>query len=157
MRKIAILTTVVLAALAASAPASGAVLLAKRCTTSCTSFQANGKGWVSVVGSGAEYGSLSSGTVWVRDRTGQHNPRYDGWVHGSGLTWKWIGDDGWKVTSKHPMTVNGTGKFWVKLQGPGIQVCGVFDGSGAIQGDGSYAFNGGKSHSWPDRATDLHF
>jgi hypothetical protein len=157
MRKIAILTTVVLAALAASAPASGAVLLAKRCTASCTSFQANGKGWVSVVGSGAEYGSLSGGTVWVRDRTGHNNPRDDGWVHGSGLTWKSIGDDGWKVTSRHAMTVNATGKFWVKLQGSGIQVCGVFDGSGAIQGDGSYALNGGKSHGWPDRATDLHF
>jgi len=99
MRKIPLLITAVLAALAAAAPASGAVLLAKRCTTSCASFQANGKGWVSVVGSGAEYGSISSGTVWVRDRTGKQNPRYAGWVHGSGLTWKWIGDDGWKVTA----------------------------------------------------------
>ncbi|HEY3766752.1 MAG TPA: hypothetical protein VGL44_16430 [Gaiellales bacterium] len=143
-----------LVALAAAAPATGAVLLAKNCGSSCTTLQANGNGWVSVVGNGAEWGTVASGTVWVRDRTGGGNPK--SWVHGSGLTWKYLGADGWKVTSKHSMTINATGKFWVKLQGPGVSVCGVVDGSGEIAGTGKYSLNG-KSHSWSKSATSLHF
>jgi hypothetical protein len=153
MRRLAFITAL-LAALAAAAPASGAVLLAKRCTSSCTQFQANGTGWVSVVGNGAEYGTMSRGTVWVRDRTGKSNPRK--WVKGSGIVWKSIGDDGWKATSKHTMTVNATGKFWVKLQGPGINVCSVVDGSGRLAGSGKYTV-GSHSHGWTRSPTSLHF
>ena len=79
-----------------------------------------------MVGNGAESGSpLKSGTIWLRDRTGQQNPK--SWVHGTGSSGSSIGDDGWKVTgSKHSMTISASTKFWIKLQGPGIQVCGVF-------------------------------
>ena len=82
MRKIVILTAV-LAALAAAAPASGATLMAKACHTSCSSFSADGSGTVSIVANGAEWGTMSSGTIWMRDRTGNGNPR--NWVHGKGL------------------------------------------------------------------------
>jgi len=153
MRRI-LLISAVLATLAGAAPASGAVLMASSCGSSCATLTANGKGWLSVVGSGAEWGTISSGTIWVRDRTGHSNPK--NWVHGSSLHWKFIGDDGYRVTSTHPMTVCASTKFWIKLQGPGIQVSGVFDGSGAISGTGKYAING-HSHSWPAYATDLHF
>jgi hypothetical protein len=156
MRKIAFITAL-LAAFAAAAPASGAVLLAKNCTSGCSAFQANGRGWLSVVGNGAEWGSVQSGTIWVRDRTGHTDPYKNHWVTGTGLTWKSIGDHGWKVTSSHPMTFSAsTTRFWVKLQGPGIQACGVFDGSGQIAGTGTYSVKGHK-HSWSQYATDLHF
>lgn len=139
----------------AAAPSNGAVLLAKNCGSSCTDFNADGTGWVSVVGNGAEWGSMSSGTIWVRDRTGKANPR--NWVHGSGITWKNIGDDGWRATSKHAMTVNATGtSFWVKLQGSGVQMCSVVDGSGKIAGKGKYSLDG-RSHAWPTTAISLHF
>jgi hypothetical protein len=154
MKKIAFITAL-LAMLATALPASGAVLLAKRCTTSCSQFQANGTGWVSVVGNGAEWGTLKSGTIWLRDRTGQQNPK--SWVHGNGLEWKYIGDDGWKVTSKHSMTISASTKFWIKLQGPGIQVCGVFDGSGEVAGSGKYQIGSKSWQSWSAHATDLHF
>jgi hypothetical protein len=153
MRRL-IFITALLAALAAAAPASGAILLAKNCGGSCATFQANGSGWVSVVGNGAEWGSMSSGTFWVRGRSGQSNVK--GWVHGSGISWKYLGDNGWRATSKHGMTVNATGKFWVKAQGSGVQMCSVVDGSGTIAGSGTYTLNSHK-HSWPSRATSLQF
>jgi hypothetical protein len=153
MRRLAFITALI-AALVVATPASAATLMAAKCTNSCSAFQANGKGWVSVVGNGAEWGSISSGTIWVRDRTGKGNPK--SWVHGSGITWKNLGRDGWKATSKHPMTISASTKFWIKLQGPGIQVCGVFDGSGAIAGSGKYVLNN-KTHSWPGHSTRLHF
>jgi hypothetical protein len=154
MRRLAFITAL-LAALVVAAPANGAVMLAKNCGKSCSNFNATGTGWVSVVGNGAEWGSISKGTIWVRDRTGRSNPKR--WVHGSGITWKNLGRDGWKATSKHSMTVNATGSsFWVKLQGSGVQMCSVVDGSGAIAGSGKYALNG-KSHSWTRSASSLHF
>jgi hypothetical protein len=154
MRRIVFILTL-LAALAAAASASGAVMLAKSCHNTCSTLQAGGKGWLSVVGNGAEWGTISSGTVWVRDRTGKSDPRK--WVHGSGLTWKSIGDDGYRGTSKHSMRLRSGGqKFWIKLQGPGIQVSGVFDGSGRVAGSGSYTVNT-HTHSWPKHATELHF
>jgi hypothetical protein len=154
MRRLAFITAL-LAALVAAAPSSGAVLLAKNCGSRCTDFQANGSGSLSVVGNGAGWGSVSSGTIWVRDRTGKSNPR--NWVHGSGITWKYLGDDGWKASSTHTMTVNATGSsFWVKVQGTGVQMCSVVDGSGSIGGKGKYALNG-RSHSWPARVASLQF
>jgi hypothetical protein len=154
MKKLAFILTLAVV-VAPAAPASGAVLLAKRCTSSCSQFQAIGKGWLSVVGHGAEWGTISSGTIWVRDRTGGSNPKT--WVHGSGLKWTSIGDDGFRVTSTHSMTVSASTKFWIKLQGPGINVCGVFDGSGAVAGSGKYQIGSGAWHAWGRRATDLHF
>jgi hypothetical protein len=153
MRRLVFISAL-LAALVVAAPANGAVLLAKNCGSSCTTFQADGSGWVSVVGNGAEWGTVASGTVWVRGRSGQSNVK--SWVHGSGLTWKSLGSNGWRVTSKHSMTVNATDKFWVKLQGPGVQICSVVDGSGELAGSGTYSVNG-KSHGWPRSATSLHF
>ena len=54
------------------------------------------------------------------------------------------------------MTVNATGKFWVKLQGPGVQICSVVDGTGKLAGSGTYSVNG-KYHGWPHSAASLHF
>ena len=152
MRKIAFITAV-LAALAVAAPASGA-LLAKSCGNSCATLTASGKGSLGVVGSGAEWGSFSSGIVWVRDRTGKGNPR--NWVHGSSLKWKSLGDDGWKATTTKPLTFSATGKFWVKLEGTNIQMSGVVDGTGNIKGSGTYALNGHKQ-SWPSANRALTF
>ncbi len=153
MRKIVVLTAVI-AALAAAAPASGATLLAKACRTSCSSLSASGDGTVSVVANGAEWGTMSKGTIWMRDRTGNTNPR--NWVHGKGLHWKYLGRDGWKVWSSYPMTISASTKFWIKLQGRGITICGVFDGSGTISGSGTYTLNGHK-HRWPAATTRLYF
>jgi hypothetical protein len=153
MRKIVFITAVI-AALAAAAPASGATMLAKVCRSSCSSFSASGSGAVSIVANGAEWGTMSKGTIWMRDRTGRSNPR--NWVHGKGLHWNYLGRDGWKVSSSNQMTLSASTKFWIKLQGRGIKVCGVFDGSGTISGSGTYTVNGHK-HSWPGRTTQLHF
>ncbi len=153
MRKIALITAI-LAALAAAAPASGAVLRAKSCGSSCSTFSASGNGAVSIVANGAEWGMMSRGTIWMRDRTGKSNPR--NWVHGSGLHWKYIGRDGWKVTSSRKMTISASTRYWIKLQGRGIKVSGVFDGSGTISGSGTYTVNGHR-HDWPGHTTRLHF
>ena len=153
MRKIVLITAVV-AALAAAAPASGATLLAKACRTSCSSFSASGSGAVSIVANGAEWGTMSGGTIWMRDRTGKTSPR--NWVHGKGLHWTYLGRDGWKVRSSRSMTISASTKFWIKLQGSGICVSGVFDGSGTIGGSGTYIINGHK-HSWPGVNTRLLF
>jgi len=153
MRRIVFITALI-AALAAAAPASGATMLAKACRTSCSEFTADGSGAVSIVANGAEWGTISRGIIWVRDRTGKSNPR--NWVHGKSLHWKYLGRDGWKVTSTKSMTISASTKFWIKLQGPGIHVCGVFDGSGTISGSGTYTVNGHK-HSWPGHTTRLYF
>jgi hypothetical protein len=153
MRKIVFITAVI-AALAAAAPASGATLLAKACRTSCSSFSASGSGSLSIVANGAEWGTMSGGTVWMRDRTGRTSPR--NWVHGKGLHWTYLGRDGWKVSSSRTMTISASTKFWIKLQGRGITVCGVFDGSGTISGSGTYTVNGHR-HRWPGRNTHLQF
>ena len=152
MRKIAFISAV-LVALAAAVPASGA-MLAKSCGNSCATLTAAGKGSLGVVGSGAEWGSFSSGTVWVRDRTGKSNPRT--WVNGSGLKWKSLGDDGWKATTTKAITFLANGKFWVKLQGPKIKVHGVFDGTGNINGIGTYTLQG-QQHPWPSVNRALTF
>jgi hypothetical protein len=153
MRKIVFITAVV-AALAAAAPASGATLLAKACRTSCSSFSASGTGTVSIVANGAEWGTMARGTIWMRDRTGNSSPK--NWVHGTGLHWMYLGRDGWKVTSTNPMTISASTKFWIKLQGRRIKICGVFDGSGTISGSGTYTVNGHK-HNWPGATTRLYF
>jgi hypothetical protein len=153
MRKIVIITAVI-AALAAAAPASGATMLAKACRSSCSTFSASGNGAVSIVANGAEWGTMSRGTIWMRDRTGKSNPR--NWVHGKSLHWRYLGRDGWKVTSSSLMTLSASTKYWIKLQGRGIKICGVFDGSGTIAGSGTYTVNGRK-HRWPGHTTHLHF
>jgi hypothetical protein len=152
MRRITIITAA-LVALTAASPASAA-LRAWSCGKSCSTFSANGDGQLSVVGSGAEWGTIERGTVWVRDRTGRTSSKK--WVQGSGLHWKWLGRDGWKVTSKHKMTVNANGKFWVKFQGPDIAASAVVDGSGKIGGTGHYTLNGHR-HSWPHQVESLRF
>jgi hypothetical protein len=153
MRKIAFITAL-LAALAAAAPASGALMLAKSCGNTCAQFTASGSGALGVIGSGAEWGSISRGIIWVRDRTGKSNAK--NWVHGSGIHWKSLGDDGWKATSTNKMTFSATNRFWVKLQGPGVQMSGVFDGTGNIAGSGNYALNGHKKN-WPQTSQSLRF
>ena len=90
----------------------------------------------------------------MRDRTGKANPR--NWVHGSGIHWKSLGDDGWKGTSKNSMTFSTSSKFWVRLQGPGIKASGVCDGTGNIQGTGKYTLNG-HNRSWPTTSQALRF
>jgi hypothetical protein len=156
MRKIVIITAALttLAATVAVAPASAAVLLAKRCTSSCTTLTANGGGELGITGNGAEWGSVRSGIVWVRDRTGKTNPR--NWVSGSGIHWKYLGDDGWKATSSHAMKICASGKFWVKLRGPGIGISAVVDGSGSIGGSGRYTL-AGHTHEWPHSESRLRF
>jgi hypothetical protein len=153
MRRLVIISALS-AALVAAAPAAGATLMARTCTTSCSTFQAGGKGWLSITGNGAEWGSISSGTIWVRDRTGNSDPRK--WVHGTNLSWTFIGDDGWRVSSKYAMTISASTKFWIKLQGPGIQICDVVDGTGAISGTGKYTLNN-HQRAWPSTATSLQF
>ncbi len=71
-------------------------------------------------------------------------------------SWKYLGDDGWKVTSTQSMTVYGDRQVLGQAAGPGVSVCGVVDGSGKIAGSGKYSLNG-RSHSWPKSATSLHF
>jgi hypothetical protein len=156
MKKIAFLIAL-LATLAAALPASGAVLLAKNCTSSCSTFQANGKGWLSVVGNGAEWGSISSGTIWLRDSTGRSNPK--NWLvqHAGELHWTYLGDDGFKVTSTKSMRFSASAKFWIKLEGPGITVSGVFDGTGRVAGSGKYQIGSKSWHAWSQNATDLQF
>ena len=153
MRKFAFITAL-LAALAAAAPASGALMLSKSCGNNCAQFTASGSGALGVVGSGAEWGSISSGTIWVRDRTGKSNAKT--WVHGSGIHWTSLGDDGWKARSSNKMTFSATNKFWVKLQGPGVQMSGVFNGTGNIGGTGKYTLNDHKK-SWPSSTQSLQF
>jgi hypothetical protein len=153
MRKIAFITAL-LAALAAAVPASGAVMLAKSCGNSCATLTAGGTGSLGVVGSGAEWGSVGSGIIWIRDRTGKSNAK--NWVHGSGIHWKSLGDDGWRATSSKSMTFSANSKFWVKLQGPKISMSGVFDGTGNIKGNGKYTLNGHK-RSWPNTSQALRF
>ena len=123
MRKIAFITAV-LAALAVAAPASGA-LLAKSCGNSCATLTASGKGNLGVVGSGAEWGSFSSGVVWVRDRTGKDQPQELGERVGAEVEVD-LAVDGWRAKTTKPTHVLANGKFWVKLQGtvhPGDTAC----------------------------------
>jgi len=156
MRKIATITALLTAVAVATlaAPASGAVLLAKSCGSSCSTFSATGSGELGIVANGAEWGSARSGTVWVRDRSGKDSAR--SWVSGSGIHWKYLGHDGWKGTSSHTIKLCASGKFWVKLRGPGIAVSAVVDGGGSISGSGTYHLKG-HGHSWPHSTTALHF
>jgi hypothetical protein len=156
MRKIATITALLtaVAVVTLAAPASGAVLLAKSCYSSCSMFSATGGGNLGIVANGAEWGSATSGTIWVRDRSGKDKAR--SWVSGSGIHWKYLGHDGWKGTFSHTIKLNAWGKFWVKLRSPGIAVSAVVDGSGSIAGNGTYHLKG-HGYRWPYSTTQLHF
>ncbi len=69
------------------------------------------------------------------------------------MQWTYLGDDGWKVTSTQLDDDLGQHQvFWVKLQGPGIQVCGVFDGSGELAGTGNYQIDSKSWQTWSPHA-----
>jgi hypothetical protein len=123
-------------------------LISHSCGSSCGSLDATGKGTLNVNGNGAEWGSISSGTVKVQDKS--HNGHRD---------WSLTGcDKRFKDPSNEAITVcqaNNTIYFsastvwWLGLNGSGVSVSVVADGGFYIKGTGGYHLNGGARRNWP--------
>ena len=149
MRRFAILGVCLLAGLTLPQVALGSTaLLAHSCGSNCGSLDATGKGTLNVNGNGAEWGSISSGTVKVQDKS--HNGHQD---------WSLTGcDNRFKDPSNESITVcqaNNTIYFsasttwWLGVNGSGVSASVVAHGGFYIKGTGGFHLNGGNRKTWP--------
>jgi hypothetical protein len=149
MGRIAVVVASVVVVLAVPQVAFGAPsLIAHSCGSSCGSLDATGKGTLNVNGNGAEWGSVSSGTVKVQDKS--KNGHRD---------WSLTGcDKRFKDPSNEAITVcqaNNTIYFsastvwWLGLNGTGASVSVVANGGFYIKGTGHYHLNGSNTRTWP--------
>jgi hypothetical protein len=143
VRRITTVAAIVLAFLATAMPAS-AKPLAAAASCNCGSLYASGYGWVGETASGAVWGSIRSGTLWVRDRDGGHDfvvAHYStrAWVK-SASAWKYKGSN---------MTFQAWGKWWVKAQGTGVAVSVTAEGTASLEGTGKYDVIGRFERAWP--------
>ena len=147
MFRVATITAVVVAVLAAATAAGAATrLFAANC--SCASFWAKGSGYVSQTGGGAVWGSISgNGALWIRDNESEHHYTVS---HYSGRSWV-ASASAWKYTGRN-MTFQAWGNWWVKAQGSGIAESATAQGSASLKGTGRYSLNGGRTSNWPSSA-----
>jgi hypothetical protein len=157
MGRIAVVVAAVVAILALPQVAFGAPsLIAHSCGTNCGSLGAhNGRGTLNVNGNGVEWGSISSGTVKVQDKS--HNGHRDWALTGCDKQFKDPSDETITVcTANNTIKFNVGTVWWLSLNGTGVSASVVASGSFYIKGSsGSYTLNGGKTRAWPSGGTFL--
>jgi hypothetical protein len=152
MRRFAIVGVCLLAGLTLPQAALGApALLAHSCGSSCGSLDATGKGTLNVNGKGAEWGSISSGTVKVQDKS--HNGHKDWSLTVSGHACKTTTDpsnSAIKVCkSTHTIYFSASTTWWLGVSGTSVSASVVASGGVYIKGSGGYHLNGGGRRNWP--------
>jgi hypothetical protein len=152
MGRLAIAVVCALVGLAAPQVALGApALLAHSCGASCASLDATGKGTLNVNGKGAEWGSISSGTVKVQDKS--HNGHKDWSVTVNGKNCHTTVDPSNSAIrvckSSHTIYFSASTTWWLGVKGTSVSVSVVASGGFYIKGSGGYHLNGGKRKTWP--------
>jgi len=149
MRRIAIL--LVCAGVALAAPEAAAASLtatAKSCGTSCGSLDATGGGTLNINGNGAEWGSISSGTVKVEDKS--HNGHTDYSLTGCDKRYRQASDTNILVCqANNTIYFSASTVWWLGVNGSNVSVSVVATGGVYIKGSGGYHVNGGARKSWP--------
>jgi hypothetical protein len=142
VRRIATLGLVALAGLTFTSSASAQPLQPAACR--CGTLAANGRGWIGNWASGNVWGSLSSGTVWMRTRTASSGfgvTHYSSRVYDRSMNaWRYKGTN---------MRFQAWGSWWVKVQGTGIAESATAVGTAHLEGTGKYHLNGGLARAWP--------
>ena len=149
MGRIALVVATVVAVLAVPQVAFGApALTAHSCGSSCGSLDATGKGTLNVNGNGAEWGSISSGTVKVQDKS--HNGHQDWSLTGCDKRFKDESDKTITVCqANNTIYFSASTVWWLSLNGTGVSASVVASGGVYIKGSGGYHLNGGGRKSWP--------
>ncbi|MGN6378784.1 MAG: hypothetical protein ACTHNU_07535 [Gaiellales bacterium] len=146
------LAAVAVAVLAAATTAGANMLIPANCN--CGSFWASGNtgasGWLRASASGAVWGNVSSGTLWVQDREFSHH--FTVTLNGKR---EWLADKSeWKFTGRN-ITFQVWGKWWVQAHGSGVAMSATAQGTASLKGTGRYDLNGGPSHDWPSIAHQI--
>ncbi len=149
VRNTLILTAIVLAT--AAAPAAAVVLHPASCS-SCGSLTASGDGWVGQTMTGTGWGSVDSGTIWVKDLSPSDGSR--DWKVSNSSSHAYLGNGVHRYKGSN-MTFVAWTHWWVKVSGSDVAVSTVAAGSAYIQGVGQYHVNGGAAKSWP-KSTPVH-
>jgi hypothetical protein len=149
MGRIAVVVACLAALLAAPQVAFGAPsLIAHSCGSSCGSLDATGKGTLNINGNGAEWGSISSGTVKVQDKS--HNGHQDWSLTGCDKRFKQADDKTITVCqANNTIYFSASTVWWLSLNGTGVSASVVASGGVYIKGSGGYHLNGGGRKSWP--------
>jgi hypothetical protein len=149
MGRIAVVVTCLAALLAAPQVAFGAPsLIAHSCGSSCGSLDATGKGTLNINGNGAEWGSISSGTVKVQDKS--HNGHQDWSLTGCDKRFKQADDKTITVCqANNTIYFSASTVWWLSLNGTGVSASVVASGGVYIKGSGGYHLNGGGRKNWP--------
>ena len=123
-------------------------LVAHSCGSSCGSLDASGKGTLNVNGNGAEWGSISSGTVRVEDKS--HNGHRDWSLTGCDKRFKDPSDETLTVCQANNTIYFSASTVWrLLVNGTGVSASVVATGGVYIQGSGGYHLNGGSRRNWP--------
>jgi hypothetical protein len=155
MRRFAILGVCLLAGLTLPHVALGSpALLAHNCGSNCGSLSATGKGTLNVNGNGAEWGTVSGGTVKIQDKS--HNGHRD-WsitVGQNRTNCKTTEDPSNPAIqvckSSKTITFSASTVWWLSVNGTGVSASVIASGGFYIKGSsGHYTLNGGKSRAWP--------
>ncbi|HEY7258542.1 MAG TPA: hypothetical protein VH459_05700 [Gaiellales bacterium] len=149
MGRIAVVVACLAALLAAPQVAFGAPsLIAHSCGSSCGSLDATGKGTLNINGNGAEWGSISSGTVKVQDKS--HNGHQDWSLTGCDKRFKQADDKTITVCqANNTIYFSASTVWWLSLNGTGVSASVVASGGVYIKGSGGYHLNGGGRKNWP--------
>lgn len=149
MGRIAIVFACVAAVLAAPQVAFGSpALAAHNCGSNCGSLDATGKGTLNINGNGAEWGSISSGTVKIEDKS--HNGHQDWSLTGCDKRFKQADDKAITVCqANNTIYFSASTVWWLSLSGTGVSASVVASGGVYIKGSGGYHLNGGKRKDWP--------
>lgn len=130
------------------ATAAAQALIPASCGSSCSSLDATGKGILGINGKGAEWGSISSGTVKVSDKS--HNGRKDYSLSGCDSRHRDPADSSVIVCqANNTIYFSVSTTWWLQVNGTGVNASAVASGGVYIKGSGGYHHNGGARKSWP--------
>ncbi len=152
MRRFAILGVCLLAGLTLPQVALGApAALAHSCGSNCGSLDATGKGTLNVNGNGAEWGSITGGTVKIQDKS--HNGHRDWSITVGGKNCRTTEDPSNPAIqvckSSKTIRFSTSTVWWLSVNGSGVSVSAVASGGFYIKGSGGYHVNGGTRKNWP--------
>ncbi|HYX85038.1 MAG TPA: hypothetical protein VE777_08715 [Gaiellales bacterium] len=154
MSRFAVLAVCAIGVAALVAPQSASAALtgiAKSCGSNCGSLDATGTGTLGVNGNGAEWGSISSGTVKVQDKSSNGHKDWSLTINGNPCkTTADPSNSNVRVcTSTRTIYFSVSTVWWLQVKGRGVSLSVVASGGVYIKGSGGYHLNGGSRRSWP--------
>ena len=149
MGRTALVVACIVAMLAVPQVAFGALeLTAHSCGSSCGSLDATGTGTLNINGNGAEWGSISSGTVKVEDKS--HNGHRDWSLTGCDKRFRDPSDETLTVCQANNTIYFSASTVWrLLVNGSAVSASVVATGGVYIKGSGGYHLNGSGRKNWP--------